>query len=108
LALSYPPFSHLIRIVCAAIRPEPAYAAASALRARLLVSESAPQSSVRTGPAVLGPAALFRLRGRERQMLVLKAGERRRTVKAVGEAVAGVAAERMHRGVSFSVDVDPQ
>jgi primosomal protein N' (replication factor Y) len=108
LALSYPPFSHLIRIVCAAIRPEPAFAAASALRARLLVSESAPQSSVRTGPAVLGPAALFRLRGRERQMLVLKAGERRRTVKAVGEAVAGVAAERMHRGVSFSVDVDPQ
>jgi hypothetical protein len=41
-------------------------------------------------------------------MLVVKAGERREAVKSVGEAVAGVAAERVHRGVSFSVDVDPQ
>jgi primosomal protein N' (replication factor Y) len=108
LALGYPPFSHLIRIVCAAVRPEPALAAASALRARLLASDSALHPNLSTGRAVLGPAALFRLRGRERQMLVVKAGDRRGAVKAVGEAVAGVAAERMHRAVSFSVDVDPQ
>jgi primosomal protein N' (replication factor Y) len=107
-ALSYPPFSHLIRIVCAAARSERAFVAASAVRARLLASESALSAGLGEVPAVLGPAALFRLRGRERQMLVVKAGDRRPAVKAVGEAVAGVAAERGHRGVNFSVDVDPQ
>jgi primosomal protein N' (replication factor Y) len=107
-ALSYPPFSHLIRIVCAAARSERAFEAASAVRARLLASESGLSAGLGEVPAVLGPAALFRLRDRERQVLVVKAGDRRPAVKAVGEAVAGVAAERGHRGVSFSVDVDPQ
>jgi primosomal protein N' (replication factor Y) (superfamily II helicase) len=60
------------------------------------------------GVTVLGPAALFRLRGRERQVLVVKAGERRGAVEAVGEAVRRVAEARMHAGVNFSVDVDPQ
>jgi primosomal protein N' (replication factor Y) len=55
---------------------------------------------------VLGPASLFRLRGRERQVLVVKAAERRAAVAGVGEAVAGVAGS--HPQVSFSVDVDPQ
>ena len=59
-------------------------------------------------PVLLGPAPLFRLRGRERQVLVIKAPERRAAVAAVGEAVAAMAAERRHAGVSFSVDVDPQ
>jgi primosomal protein N' (replication factor Y) len=107
-ALSYPPFSHLIRIVCAGATSEAAFAAARSLQTRLLASERALRAGVRTGPAVLGPAALFRLRGRERQMLVVKALDRRGAVKAVGEAVAGVAAEREHRRVSLSVDVDPQ
>jgi primosomal protein N' len=51
---------------------------------------------------------LFRLRGRERQVLVVKARERRVAVKAVGDAVARVSATRTHGGVNFSVDVDPQ
>ncbi len=59
-------------------------------------------------PVVLGPAALFRLRGRERQVLVVKAAERRPAVAAVGEAVEQVSSARAHAGVSFSVDVDPQ
>jgi primosomal protein N' (replication factor Y) len=58
--------------------------------------------------AVLGPADLFRLRGRERQVLVVKAGERRPAVRAVDEAVRSVAGTRAHAGVNFSVDVDPQ
>jgi primosomal protein N' (replication factor Y) len=151
-ALRYPPFSHLIRIVCAAVDPAPARAAATALRERLDRSLSNPQPhgavrmvdgqarQDRKGPptprgvlvdpgrsvmrttedtdrseigrrrsaAVLGPAALFRLRGRERQVLVVKAAERRPAVHAVGEAVRRVAAAREHAGVSFSVDVDPQ
>jgi primosomal protein N' (replication factor Y) (superfamily II helicase) len=101
-ALRYPPFSHLIRVVCAAVDPAPARAAADALRERL---RSLPPA---TDASVLGPASLFRLRGRERQVLVVKAAERRPAVHAVGEAVRRVAAAREYAGVSFSVDVDPQ
>jgi primosomal protein N' (replication factor Y) len=57
---------------------------------------------------VLGPAPLFRLRGRERAQLVIKAGERALAVRAAGAAVTAVAGGRAHRGVAFSVDVDPQ
>ena len=119
-ALSYPPFSHLIRIVCSAVEPQPARAAASAVREAL--SGCLPGSAagaghilgpgeapvLGAGPAVLGPAALFRLRGRERQVLVVKAAERRPAVQAVDEAVRRVAGSRAHAGVNFSVDVDPQ
>jgi primosomal protein N' (replication factor Y) len=101
-ALGYPPFSHLIRVVCSAVEPQPALAAARAVRESLSGSLAGDEVSV------LGPAALFRLRGRERQVLVVKAAERRPAVAAVGEAVSRVAAERSHTGVNFSVDVDPQ
>jgi primosomal protein N' (replication factor Y) len=57
---------------------------------------------------VLGPAALFRLRGRERQTLLVKASERRQAVRAVGDAVHAVAAGGTHARVAFSVDVEPQ
>jgi primosomal protein N' (replication factor Y) (superfamily II helicase) len=99
-ALSYPPFAHLIRIVCSAGEARDAHAAAAALRAMLT-----PRSP---GSDVLGPAALFRVRGRERQVLLVKAAERRGAVAAVGEAVQRVASMREHANVNFSVDVDPQ
>jgi len=113
-ALGYPPFSHLIRIVCADAAPQRAQAAAGAVRTALLgalggrgpVGGEDPVGGA--GPVVLGPAALFRLRGRERRVLVVKAAERRAAVAAVGEAVQRVASGREHAGVSFSVDVDPQ
>jgi primosomal protein N' (replication factor Y) len=98
-ALRYPPFSHLIRIVCSAPQQTAVSDAARALRAAL---GSIPAAQV------LGPAPLFRLRGRERAQLVIKAGERALAVRAAGAAVAAVAGERAHRGVAFSVDVDPQ
>jgi primosomal protein N' (replication factor Y) (superfamily II helicase) len=101
-ALSYPPFSHLIRIVCAAEQDAAARAAAGALRAELT------EHGAGADAVVLGPASLFRLRARERQVLVVKAPERRPSVQAVGRAVARVARDRTHAGVSFSVDVDPQ
>ncbi|HEY0517234.1 MAG TPA: primosomal protein N' [Solirubrobacteraceae bacterium] len=103
-ALRYPPFSHLLRIVCSAEQAPPARAAAQELREQLsrLAGEEADAAGV------LGPAPLFRLRGRERQVLVVKAARRRETVRAVGEAVSRAASERRHAGVSFSVDVDPQ
>jgi primosomal protein N' (replication factor Y) len=101
-ALGYPPFSHLIRIVCSAVQGPPAHTAAFALRERLA------ETFGEGGPVLLGPATLFRLRGRERRVLVVKAAERRPAVAAVGEAVQRVASGRAHAGVSFSVDVDPQ
>ena len=101
-ALRYPPFSSLIRVVCAAERA----GAGAALRA-----ERAARRHRRAAEAsVLGPAALFRLRGRERQVLVVKAppSSRSAVIGRVGEAVRRVARGRAHAGVSFSVDVDPQ
>jgi primosomal protein N' (replication factor Y) len=100
--LGYPPFSHLIRIVCSAVEPEHARAAARALHAELATA------SIDPGASVLGPAALFRLRGRERQVLLVKSAERRQAVAAVGQAVERIAALREHGPVHFSVDVDPQ
>ncbi len=97
-ALSYPPFSSLIRVVCSAEQPADALEVANLLHGRLLEAPA----------AVLGPAPLFRLRGRARAQIVLKAGERRAAVRAVGEGVDAIAREASKRGVNISVDVDPQ
>ncbi len=106
-ALRYPPFAHLIRIVCAAPEAARAQAAASAVHAELCAQGmDARTSSARA--SVLGPATLFRLRGRERRMLMVKAYERGAAVRSVGAAVARAASARAHARVSFSVDVDPQ
>ena len=97
-ALRYPPFADLVRIVCSSAQPGAALAAASAVRAELDLD----------GGAVLGPAPLFRLRGRERAQIVVKAGDRAAAVRAIGAGVDAVAADRAHKAVAFSVDVDPQ
>jgi primosomal protein N' (replication factor Y) (superfamily II helicase) len=93
-ALRYPPFSTLIRVVCSSPTPGAALGAATAVRERL--------------DDALGPAPLFRLRGRERAQIVVKALDRARAVAAVGAAVEAAAVDRAHRHASFSVDVDPQ
>ncbi len=93
-ALRYPPFSTLIRVVCSSPAPGAALAAAAAVRERL-------------GDA-LGPAPLFRLRGRERAQIVVKAQDRAAAVAEVGAAVQAAAGDRAHRAATFSVDVDPQ
>jgi primosomal protein N' (replication factor Y) len=98
-ALRYPPFADLIRVVCSSAEAGAAAAAAAAVAERL---GTPPEASV------LGPAPLFRLRGRERSQLVVKAGRRAAAVSAVGDAVAATAADRSHRHAQFSVDVDPQ
>jgi primosomal protein N' (replication factor Y) len=124
-ALRYPPFADLIRVVCASPRPGAAAAACTAIRDRLGLDPSAtpgpPGSAAAVLPAsaatpvlpgsaatVLGPAPLFRLRGRERSQLVVKAADRAAAVRATGAAVDAAAGDRTHRGVAFSVDVDPQ
>ena len=101
-ALGYPPFSHLIRVVCSAREPGPEAAAAAQIR-----------ESIDPGSAtVLGPAPLFRRAGRERSQLLLKVpageGSRARAVASVRRAVEAAASDPTLRGASFSVDVDPE
>jgi primosomal protein N' (replication factor Y) (superfamily II helicase) len=96
--MRYPPFGHLIRVVCSCEEQGPAAEAAEAVRAGLQLNDA----------AVLGPAPLFRLKGRERSQLVIKAADRAAAVAGVRGAVEGVVAEHGRRGVNFSVDVDPQ
>ena len=111
-ALRYPPFAHLVRIVCSAVDGARAQAAASTIRAALLADPrlvaGSGQDRREQSASVLGPAVLFRLRGRERRMLLVKASDRRAAVAGIGAAVQSAARARGHAGVSFSVDVDPQ
>jgi primosomal protein N' (replication factor Y) len=97
-ALSYPPYASLIRVICSAPEEGLAREAAGALHAELAGLDA----------AVLGPAPLFRLRGRWRQQLVIKAEQRQPAIDAVGRAVDAVAPGVARRGASVSVDVDPQ
>jgi primosomal protein N' (replication factor Y) len=95
--LRYPPFSTLIRIVCASEsgpHPPAAHLAATEVQARL--------------PGSMGPAPLFRLRGKERSQVVVKAADRRSAIDQVDAAVREVSAQKAHKAVAFSVDVDPQ
>ena len=98
-ALDYPPFADLIRIVCSGEEPAGPRAAAG---------EIAEAAAAAPRAAVLGPAPLFRLRGRHRSQVVVKAHDRAAAVAAVREAVDRAANRRAHRDVAFSVDVDPQ
>jgi primosomal protein N' (replication factor Y) len=100
-ALRYPPFADLIRVVASAEAAEPARAAAAGVAAAV-----GGATGERT--EVLGPAPLFRLRGRERWQVVVKTTERAAAVAATGAAVEHGARDRALRAVSFSVDVDPQ
>lgn len=97
-AFSYPPFSHLVRVVCASEDAVSATAAATSLAQRL--------AGVRA--SLLGPAPLFKLKGRHRQQLLLKTPDRHATVPLIRDAVDAAACDRRFSDVAFSVDVDPQ
>jgi primosomal protein N' (replication factor Y) (superfamily II helicase) len=90
-AFGYPPFGHLVRSVCSSLEPGPELAAAEAV-GNLVAGAGVP---------VLGPAPLFRRRGRHRAQLVVRSPER---MPAIDEVSAG----REHAAVAFAVDVDPQ
>ena len=97
-ALAYPPYGTLIRVVCASPDPSDALEVARCLHGLIVPS----------GATVLGPAPLFRLRGRSRSQLVIKCQDRLPTLRAVGAAVDACAGDAARRGVSVSVDPDPQ
>jgi primosomal protein N' (replication factor Y) len=91
-ALRYPPFADLIRVVCLAEDGRAARAAAGRVADGVVVA----------GTDVLGPAPLFRLRGRERFQVVVKTTEREPAIAAVASAVEGAARDRSLRDVAFS------
>ena len=97
-ALAYPPYGSLIRVVCSASEASEAHAVATRLHGLIAPA----------GGTVLGPAPLFRLRGRSRSQLVIKCRDRLAMVRAVGAAVDECAAHAVRRRVSVSVDPDPQ
>jgi len=102
-ALRYPPFATLVRVVCSSPDASAAREAAMAVRDAITAGAGAGE-----GAMVLGPAPLFRLRGRERFQLVVKGPDRPAAIAAVGDAVAAVASARVHKHANLSVDVDPQ
>jgi primosomal protein N' (replication factor Y) (superfamily II helicase) len=100
-ALRYPPFSELTRIVLRAESEQRLERAAAELAATL-------RPALPPDTELLGPAPMFRVRGRHRRRLLLKASDREGTVAAVRLAVEALAADRALRGIAISVDVDPQ
>jgi primosomal protein N' (replication factor Y) len=100
-ALGYPPFSHLVRLELTAPEAHAAEAAAQLAHRRI-------QGALPTQATLLGPAPRFRVRGRHRRQLLVKAPEREPAVGAVRGAVDDLARSRDLRGVAISVDVDPQ
>ena len=100
-ALRYPPFSHLIEIGLAGA--DEARVETSVETVRGLVEERASAED-----ELLGPAPLFRLRGKHRRRLLIKSERRHVRVAAVRDAVATAVRDRALRELSISVDVDPQ
>jgi primosomal protein N' (replication factor Y) len=97
-AFAYPPYGHLIRVVCSSEEAGPEHAAATAVRERIDAA----------GVPVLGPAPLFRRQARHRAQLVIRSRERESAIVAVRAAVEAVAADRAYAPAAFAVDVDPQ
>src|SRR3954469_25037026 len=93
-ALRYPPFADLIRVVVSA-------PAAGPVRGRAAQVATAVAGGGGEGTEILGPAPMFRLRGRERRQVVVKTGERAVAVRATAAAVQTAARDRALRDVAF-------
>jgi primosomal protein N' (replication factor Y) (superfamily II helicase) len=94
--LGYPPFRHLVRILVTGPEAGQVERALGEVRAGL------------DGADILGPAPLFRLRGRHRAQLVAKTSEPRRVAARAGQLLAAAAPAMRKAGLSAVVDVDPQ
>jgi primosomal protein N' (replication factor Y) len=94
--LGYPPFRHLVRVLVSGPEPGPVTRALEEVRAGLQHAD------------ILGPAPLFRLRGRHRAQLVAKTDEPRRVAGRAGQLLAAAAPAMRKAGLTAVVDVDPQ
>lgn len=96
--LRYPPFSHLVALLVSAPEMDPAIRALGELRAALALP----------GVTLLGPAPLFRLRGRHRAQLLAKTCAPRAFARRAAALLAAAAPAMRRDGLSAVVDVDPQ
>ncbi len=95
--LGYPPFRHLVRVLVTAPSEREAMRLLEELRGGL----------DGTGD-LLGPAPLFRLRGKHRAQLVAKTDEPRRLAARAAQLLAAAAPAMRRAGLTAVVDVDPQ
>ena len=95
--LDYPPYRHLVRIVVTGPEPGPTLRALEELRAAL-----------GEGDNLLGPAPLYRSRGRHRAQLIAKTEEPRRIGARAAQLLAAASAAMRRAGLTAVVDVDPQ
>jgi primosomal protein N' (replication factor Y) len=96
--LSYPPYRHLVRILVSGPERDDAMRALTELAEGLA---DAPGE-------LLGPAALFRLRGRHRAQLVAKTDRPREVASRAGRLLGAAARAMRQADLSAVVDVDPQ
>jgi primosomal protein N' (replication factor Y) len=96
--LGYPPFRHLVRVLVTAPSEDAALRLLGELRAGLEGQ----------GAELLGPAPVFRLRGRHRAQLVAKTQEPRRVAPRAAQLLAAAAPAMRRAGLTAVVDVDPQ
>jgi primosomal protein N' (replication factor Y) len=95
--LGYPPFRHLVRILVTAPTEAPALKLLQELRDGLDGLGD-----------LLGPAPLFRLRGKHRAQLVAKTDKPRRLAARAAQLLAAAAPAMRRAGLTAVVDVDPQ
>jgi primosomal protein N' (replication factor Y) (superfamily II helicase) len=93
--LGYPPFRHLVLVVATGPDERAPAALLEEVKAGL-------------GGELLGPAPLFRLRGRHRAQLVAKTDEPRRVAARAAQLLAAAAPAMRKASVTAVVDVDPQ
>jgi primosomal protein N' (replication factor Y) len=96
--LGYPPFRHIVRILVSGPDRDDVMQAGRELAGGL---EGAPGD-------LLGPAELFRLRGRHRAQLVMKTDRPREVASRAAKLLAAGAPAMREADLSAVVDVDPQ
>jgi primosomal protein N' (replication factor Y) len=97
-ALGYPPYGHLIRLLVSGSTADAPLRLLTEIRARLEGD----------GDALLGPAALGRLRNRHRAQLIVKTESPRRVAAHVARLLSASAVTIRRAGLTTVVDVDPQ
>jgi primosomal protein N' (replication factor Y) len=94
--LGYPPFRHLVRIVCSGPKLADAMRLLEELRDGIREAE------------LVGPAPLLRLRGRYRAQLAAKTAQPRMLAAQAARLLAAAAPAMRRAGLTAVVDVDPQ
>jgi primosomal protein N' (replication factor Y) len=96
--LGYPPSRHLVRILVSGPERE------DAMRALTEVAEGLAEAP----GELLGPAPLFRLRGKHRAQLVVKTDRPREVASRAGRLLGSAAKAMRAADLTAVVDVDPQ